>query len=234
MFGKTFFCLLAAHLVLLFVRAQDTTPTSTTSNQDCSAPCPPASSDFCVGMRDENCICKDVCCSKPVCEFGYEVCTSCDNCICADSSTTVPTSPCYITCNDRDGCQTSVNYESCQCEYECYTTSTISPCATTCERRPYCAVQVNPNTCLCEYSCTTPRETTSTTTTDSTTTTGSTTSTPCNVRCSDKFGCTKSLMLNTCTCEYDCSNPVTAILKKFADDIAKIFEALKASLKKRS
>lgn len=70
-------------------------------------------------------------CELPYCEFGYDNCFSCTNCVCnppppsTDETTPEPTqTPCEIVpCMVKPGCTVDFDQDNCKCIYVCMTTT---------------------------------------------------------------------------------------------------------------
>lgn len=104
--------------------------------------CPLIPSSFCYNNQLADCTCEVVCCWPPQCEQGSVVdwanCYSCDHCPCLPETSTGPETTteeetttttelyCGSTCEFKDGCVTSRNMQTCECLYDCPTTSAPS------------------------------------------------------------------------------------------------------------
>lgn len=115
-----------------------TTTTGTETTVEECTPCPLIPSSFCSYVQPETCACEMTCCWPPKCDEGFEVdwanCWSCDHCPCLSLTNTTETTSeeptttttelyCGSTCEFKEGCITSRNMQTCECSYDCPTTS---------------------------------------------------------------------------------------------------------------
>ncbi|CRK88661.1 CLUMA_CG002437, isoform A [Clunio marinus] len=139
-------------------------------------------------------------------------------------STTEPPPPiCQITCESREHCNVYVNYDVCECVYQCTTT----PEPTTCDPGEcsgpdrFCTYMRNPETCECEVqycctviSCPNGYEVCDSCSNcrcnpDNTTPPEITTTEPppqCTLWCPDKDGCRTIYNYDECRCDYECTD----------------------------
>lgn len=127
---KQILCIVAFQSSILFTSSQDAESLNGSNCKEESASttglkvCPIQEcplNDFCIGERNEKCLCEYFC-DYPSCPEGEIIdwghCYSVDNCTCIlDDTTTLE--PCSIICENRSDCTSNVDHSLCQCSYEC-------------------------------------------------------------------------------------------------------------------
>lgn len=133
-----------------------TTPPPTTTPPHCmTEECPP--SDYCVGSRNDQCLCEYDCC-YPSCPEGqridYSNCPSCTNCTCLpDDGSTTTEFICNIDCLEHPECDWRIDYDACQCSYfNCGSPKTTEfECDIDCLEHPECDWRIDYDVCQCLY-----------------------------------------------------------------------------------